>query len=102
MMSIRTSTCYHTKINIANNAELHSNSQNILIIICEFQSKNTTEAYESKQKKFKISKLICMLTDYRLQTADRKTNLIDSNYSVSRSSIRIMILLQRISCFSFL
>src|SRR6266487_5611353 len=102
MMLIRTSTCYHMKINIINNAELHNNSQNILIIIHKFQSKNITEAYESKQKKFKISKLICMLTDCRLQTADRKINLIDSNYSVSKSSIKIMILLQKISCFSFL
>src|SRR6266487_2376036 len=86
MMLIRTSTCYHMKINIINNAELHNNSQNILIIIHKSQSKNTTEAYESKQKKFKISKLICMLTDYRLQTADRKTNLIDSsveNFAIS-------------------
>src|SRR5436190_15499846 len=102
MTSIRTSTHCCVKINITNNAELHSNSQNILIIIHEFQFKNTTEAYESKQKKFKISKLICMLTDCRLQTADRKTNSIDSSYSVSGSSIKMMILLQRISCFSFL
>ena len=67
MTSIRTSTHHHAEINITNNAELHSNSQNILIIIHEFQFKNTTEAYESKQKKFKISKLICMLTERLIQ-----------------------------------
>ena len=55
MTSIRASSTHHcAEINIMNNAELCVNSQSILIIICEFHLKNTTEAYKSKQKKFKL------------------------------------------------
>src|SRR5438034_4181752 len=55
MMSIRASnTHHHAEINIVNNAELHVNSQSILIIIHKFCLKNIIEAYKSKQKKFKL------------------------------------------------
>src|SRR5947207_11245312 len=42
------------EINIANNAELCANSQSILAIIRESRPKNTTGAYKSKQKEFKL------------------------------------------------
>jgi hypothetical protein len=40
-----------------NNVELHVNAQNILAAIHESWPKNTSRAYESKLKEFKISKL---------------------------------------------
>ena len=49
MMSIRISSIHcHAEINIANNIELHVNSQSILIIIHKSHLKNTTEAYKLK------------------------------------------------------
>ena len=97
MASIRaSSTCHCAEINIANNAELRANLQSILATIRESRPKNTTGAYKSKQKKFKASKLACWQADRR------QANLIDSSYSARRSNTRMMILLQRISCFSFL
>ena len=59
IMTSHTHIYAHIKINATNNVELYVNLQSILIIICEFCSKNTTEAYKSKQKKFKINKLAC-------------------------------------------
>ena len=63
MAPIRTpSTRRHAEINIANNAELRANAQNILATIHESRPKNTTVAYEPKQKEFKVSKQAGMHT----------------------------------------
>jgi len=61
MAPIRTSTAAastrrRTEINIANNAELRANAQNILTAIRESRPKNTSGVYEPKQKEFKVSK----------------------------------------------
>ena len=62
MAPIRTlpSTRCRGEINIANNAELCVNAQNILATIHESWPKNTNGAYEPKQKEFKVSKLASM------------------------------------------
>jgi hypothetical protein len=43
-----------TEINIANNAELRANAQNVLTLIQELRPKNTSLAYTPKQKEFKV------------------------------------------------
>jgi hypothetical protein len=57
MAPIRTSTTRRrAEINIVNNAELRANAQNILTTIRESRPKNTCEAYEPKQKEFKVGR----------------------------------------------
>lgn len=42
------------EINIANNAELRANAQNILTMVRASRPKNTALAYEPKQNEFKV------------------------------------------------
>ena len=51
----------HIELNTINNAELHANVQNILILTCAEQPKSTSLVYESKQKKFQIDDIDLVL-----------------------------------------
>ncbi len=87
----------HIELNIINNAELHINAQNILILICAEWLKSTSLVYESKQKKFQIDDIdiVLALTLWLMCVSL-------SRLFVSKSSTMMTILLQRRSCFSFL
>jgi hypothetical protein len=45
----------HAERNIANNAELRANAQNILTFIRASRPKNTSLVYQPKQEEFKVS-----------------------------------------------
>ena len=51
--SIATSQARRVELNARNNAELRTNAQNILNMIQDSRPKNTSAAYEPKQKEFK-------------------------------------------------
>jgi len=50
------------EINVANNAELRANAQSILALTRAERPKNTSQAYEPKQKEFKVSR--CFTEQY--------------------------------------
>jgi len=45
---------HRAEINAANNAELRANAQDILATIQTSRPKNTSRAYEPKQREFKV------------------------------------------------
>jgi hypothetical protein len=50
------------EINIANNAELRANAQNVLALTRAARPKNTALAYEPKQKEFKVRESVKQLS----------------------------------------
>ena len=42
------------ELNIANNAELRANAQHVLALMRAARPKNTSSAYDPKQKEFKV------------------------------------------------
>ena len=46
------------EINVANNAELRANAQSVLALTRAERPKNTSSAYEPKQKEFKVGRQV--------------------------------------------